>query len=58
MPKYLWKLYERLSKEDEESDDPNHNENLISETYDGISDEHARIIEMSDTIMTFYDNRK
>lgn len=58
MPKYLWKLYERLSKEDEKSDDPNHNENSISEEYDGITGEKARIIEMSDTIMTFYSNRK
>lgn len=54
----MWKVYERLSKEDENSDDPNRNENAINEEYDGITGENARIIEMSDTITTFYSNRK
>lgn len=55
MPTYLWKIYDRLSLEDEELLHPK--QNAFDEKTDGFTDEHARIIEMSDTIMTFLNNR-
>lgn len=58
VPKFLWKIYDRLSVGQDENMSPLH---LRKKSLDGemeISDEHARIIEMSDTIMTFLNNRK
>lgn len=37
---------------------PNHINQNTDDYHDGITDEHARIIEISDTIMTFLNNRK
>lgn len=56
MPKYLWKIYKRLSEEEDEQ--LHLKQNRLDEPNDGFTDEHARIIEMSDTIMTFLNNRK
>lgn len=53
MPKFLWTIYKHLSEEENSK----LMENSVDEI-DGITDEHARIIEKSDTIMTFQNNRK
>lgn len=59
MPTFLRKVYDRLSKnEDENSLETQLNRNVINEENDGITDDHAKIIEMSDTVMTFLNNRK
>lgn len=59
MPTFLRKVYDRLSKnEDENSIEKQYNRNVIDEENDGITDDHAKIIEMSDTVMTFLNNRK
>lgn len=56
VPKFLLKIYQRLSEDDDEQ--LHLKQNRLNDENDGFTDEHARIIEMSDTIMTFVNNRK
>lgn len=58
VPKFLWKIYERLSEDKNTKLLRIHSKQKTNEENDGITDEHARIIEISDTIMTFLNNRK
>lgn len=61
MPKFLFNLYKKLSERDDEViDNDNAQTNLrnFDESDGQITDEHAKIIERSDTIMTFLNNRK
>lgn len=66
VPKFLFKLYKQLSEKDDEAiddDDDNDSTSMPSNVHnvnkiDGITDEHTRIIEQSDIIMTFLNNRK
>lgn len=63
VPKLFYKLYQHLRDEDDESDE---DENGINNGYtkwskklqqmDGITAEHAKVIEESDIIMTFLNN--
>ncbi|XP_055321702.1 protein 60A-like [Sitodiplosis mosellana] len=55
VPKFLWKIYERLSEDEDER--LHLKQNRLNEENDGFTDEHDRIIELSDTIMTFMNNR-
>lgn len=67
VPKFLLRIYKQLSEKDEELYDENPGEDGMYlkprrrrsiEDNDGITDENARIIEESDFIMTFLNNRK
>lgn len=63
MPKFLFKIYKRLSEKDDETNEDEHRRAHRSNLHDlnesdGITSEHARIIENSDIIMTFLNNRE
>lgn len=60
MPKFLFKLYKQLSEKDNESgydDDTSSSQSNIIDGHDVFADEHDRIVERSDIIMTFLNNR-
>lgn len=63
VPKFLFKIYKRLSEKDDEINEDGLRRSHRSYLHDfnesdGITTEHARIIENSDIIMTFLNNRK
>lgn len=62
VPKFLFKLYKQLSEKDDEfGDDDDANDvqpNTLGDNDGQFTDEHAAIIEKSDIIMTFLNNRE
>lgn len=61
VPKLIYKLYQHLRDEDDEFDDDDDDANHIKrfnklQELDGMTAEHATVIDESDIIMTFLNN--